>query len=110
MKHYKPSLINFLTMDDFLGKTDDEIEELLLKCVKDFRYRNRKYECPICFREFEYETALVSYAECEHRCCVDCWKDTLHYQLDHLTQRLHCFECSAETHDHKLIWDKLSKM
>jgi hypothetical protein len=105
MKQYKPSLINLLKLEDFIDKSDEELKELLLECVKDFRYHNRKYECPICFKEFEYETSLKIYAKCHHKCCVDCWKDVLHYQLNNLTQKLHCFECLEETYNNNLIWD-----
>lgn len=95
MKHYNHSLINRLTISDFYG-TDDEIKELILKCVKDFREKNKIYTCPICFEEQPFETFLVQYTSCGHKCCKKCWKENIQYQFDNLQARLHCFCCNQE--------------
>lgn len=96
MYKFKRSLIDLITINDISNKTDEELEDLMLKCVEDFRKCNPKYICPICFEESYYETFLVSYCNCKHKCCKNCWADNIRTQYKYLQKPFHCFECSEK--------------
>lgn len=96
MRYFNRSLIDRLTIDDISNKTDDELRELMLKCVEDFRLNNPKYMCPVCFEDSYNRNFLVSYCKCKHSCCKNCWKDSVQSQYNDLRGPLHCFECDTK--------------
>lgn len=107
------SVINYTTIEEFYNKTDEEVKEKILNLLKDFRYKNEhlytySYICPICYEESTDKNFLIDlvckYSQnCNHKCCLNCWRNSLLYQNNNSNKKFHCFGCSEEVNYSEII-------
>ena len=116
------SFNKLLTSRNIILRTDTikGIEEILLKCIADFRMMNQDkfeftYECPICFETSTNASFLINMCSCKHKCCLNCWKDHCMSVISNTHDELHCFECQEVIPHNRIVEhdlvpsDKLNK-
>ena len=105
LKDSESSHRNYSMMDKCLelldGVEPDKQYELMLKIVKDFRMKNLhmyefEYTCPICYETSTDSKFLIKMTECDHKCCLQCWKDQIQYQHLNSKDTSHCFKCDKK--------------
>lgn len=79
--------------------TDEEMQDLFRKGIKDFREKNQdcydfELTCPICFETSHDKHFLISFCKCKHFGCLECWKKHCLNQYNRRQYPIRCLNCS----------------